>query len=112
MRKTVEIGLDRWQLLDHADQRDWKLIVAGLQGRSARPEARTPRPHQRAAIAAAEDHFIRHRAARGRLIMPCGTGKSLTGFWIARALKAKNILVAVPSSCYFVYASKTGPANF
>ena len=29
--------------------------------------------------------------------MPCGTGKSLTGFWIARALKAKNILVAVPS---------------
>jgi predicted helicase len=97
MRKTVEIGLDRWQLLDQDDQRDWKLIVARLQGRSARPEARTPRPDQRAAITAAEDHFIRHSAARGRLIMPCGTGKSLTGFWIARALKAKNILVAVPS---------------
>src|SRR4051794_11932765 len=29
--------------------------------------------------------------------MPCGTGKSLTAFWIAEALDAKDILVAVPS---------------
>ena len=29
--------------------------------------------------------------------MPCGTGKSLTAFWIAEALNAQNILVAVPS---------------
>ena len=29
--------------------------------------------------------------------MPCGTGKSLTAFWIAEALQARNILVAVPS---------------
>ena len=29
--------------------------------------------------------------------MPCGTGKSLTAYWIAEALKAKTILVAVPS---------------
>ena len=29
--------------------------------------------------------------------MPCGTGKSLTAFWIAEALEARNILVAVPS---------------
>src|SRR5262249_37441693 len=30
-------------------------------------------------------------------IMPCGTGKSLTAYWIAEALKAKTILVAIPS---------------
>ena len=29
--------------------------------------------------------------------MPCGTGKSLTAFWIAQKLKSKSILVAVPS---------------
>ena len=29
--------------------------------------------------------------------MPCGTGKSLTAYWIAEALTAKTILVAVPS---------------
>src|SRR5262249_2868639 len=94
MRNTVEIGLDRWQSLDHAT---WRLILARLRGRTARPQTRNPRPHQRAAISAATKHFIDEGAARGRLIMPCGTGKSLTAYWIAEALKAKSILVAVPS---------------
>jgi predicted helicase len=94
MRNTVEIGLDRWQSLD---QEAWRLIIGKLEGRSARPNARSPRPHQRAAISAAKTHFVGNGAARGRLIMPCGTGKSLTAYWIAEALKAKTILVAVPS---------------
>ena len=94
MRNTTEIGLDRWQSLD---QEAWSLIVGKLKGRSAAPKARTPRPHQSAAVAAAKTHFVRDGAARGRLIMPCGTGKSLTAYWIAEALKAKTILVAVPS---------------
>ena len=94
MRNTVEIGLDRWQSLD---QKAWRLIVAKLKGRSARPEIRRPKPHQQEAISAAKTHFIQDGAARGRLIMPCGTGKSLAAYWIAEALKAKTILVAVPS---------------
>jgi predicted helicase len=94
MRNTTEIGLDRWQSLDHEA---WSLIVEKLKGRSAAPKARTPRLHQHAAVAAAKTHFVRDGAARGRLIMPCGTGKSLTAYWIAEALKAKSILVAVPS---------------
>jgi superfamily II DNA or RNA helicase len=88
MRNTVEIGLDRWQS---------KLIQAKSAGRSARPKVRQPRPHQIAAITAAKAHFISSAKSRGRLIMPCGTGKSLTAFWIADALKAKTILIAVPS---------------
>jgi superfamily II DNA or RNA helicase len=94
MRNTTEIGFDRWQSLDQAA---WRLIVRKLMGRSAKPDARSPRPHQRAAISAAKAHFVRNSAARGRLIMPCGTGKSLTAYWIAEALTAKTILVAVPS---------------
>src|SRR6476660_166383 len=94
MRNTTEIGLDRWQSLD---QEAWSLIVGKLKGRSAAPKARTPRRHQSAAVKAAKVHFVRDGAARGRLIMPCGTGKSLTAYWIAEALKAKTILVAVPS---------------
>ncbi len=91
LRDTFEIGLDRWQSLD------WSLILKRLEGKSARPKARHPRPHQARAIAAARKHFIRDKAARGRLIMPCATGKSLAAYWIAEALKAKIILVAVPS---------------
>jgi superfamily II DNA or RNA helicase len=97
MRKTTEIGFDRWQSLDDRDQEGWRLIVAKLKGHSARPKARRPRLHQQAAISKAKEHFIGDGAARGRLIMPCGTGKSLTAYWIAEALKAKTILVAVPS---------------
>ena len=94
MRDTVEIGLDRWQSLNHEA---WTLIVERLKGRTARPRPRTPKQHQRDAIAAAERHFLRDDATRGRLIMPCGTGKSLAAFWIAQALRAKTVLVAVPS---------------
>ncbi|MBR1237868.1 DEAD/DEAH box helicase family protein [Bradyrhizobium sp. AUGA SZCCT0182] len=94
MRNTTEIGLDRWQSLD---QDSWKLIVGRLKGRTGSPKPRRPRPHQRAAVDAARTHFVRDRKARGRLIMPCGTGKSLTAYWIAETLKAKTILVAVPS---------------
>ena len=31
------------------------------------------------------------------MIFPCGAGKSLTGYWIKRALKSRKTLVAVPS---------------
>lgn len=94
MRNTTEIGHDRWQSLD---PEAWRLIVAKLRGQSARPELRRPKRHQQAAISAAKKHFIGDGATRGRLIMPCGTGKSLTAYRIAEALKAKTILVAVPS---------------
>ena len=53
--------------------------------------------HQKKAIKNALDHFIQDKNRRGKMIMPCGTGKSLTGFWIAQEFDAKLIVVAVPS---------------
>ena len=43
------------------------------------------------------EHFTVEDNSRGKLISACGTGKSLTGYWIAEQLDAKTILVAVPS---------------
>ena len=91
---TVEIGLDRWLQLT---EDDWQRIKAATSGKTARPKPRTPKLHQLEAIAAAQKHFVQGGASRGRLIMPCGTGKSLTAFWIAQKLDARTILVAVPS---------------
>ena len=54
-----------------------------------------PRPHQKKALKDATKYFDGND--RGKLIFPCGSGKSLTGFWITRELEAKNILIAVPS---------------
>ena len=89
---ATEIGLDRW--LGLTDE-DWQGIQGQIKGRITKLKPRSPRPHQQAAIQAAQKHFATE--ARGRMIMPCATGKSLTAFWIARALDAKSIIVAVPS---------------
>jgi predicted helicase len=91
-RNLREIGLDRWQ------DADWSLIRAAANTTKVKaPKPRPPKPHQLRAIAAAKKHFIDDKAVRGLMLMPCGTGKSLTAFWIAEALGAKTILVAVPS---------------
>jgi predicted helicase len=58
---------------------------------------RRPRPHQARAIEKAVTYFTDPTHTRGKLIMPCGTGKSLTAFWIAEKLEAETIVVAVPS---------------
>ena len=51
MRNTAEIGLDRWQSLN---EEAWRSIVGKLKGGSVRLDARSPRPHQQAAISAAK----------------------------------------------------------
>ena len=68
-----------------------------LAGRPVRIKPKCPRKHQRRAIRNAVKHFVRDRNARGKLISPCASGKSLTGYWIAAAMKARTVLVAVPS---------------
>ena len=90
----TEIGLDFWLGLKSDD---WLNIHKKIKGLSSRPIPMLPRPHQENAITCANDHFLQNDAKRGRLIMPCGTGKSLTAFWIANALGAKSIIVTVPS---------------
>ncbi len=83
--------------LDGSDGEGWIRLKQGLDGEPHPPRKFEPLPHQRRAIQNSKIHFIEENNSRGKLIMPCGTGKSLTGFWIATAINAKNIIVAVPS---------------
>ena len=66
-----------------------------LKGNVVEPKKLDPRKHQREAIGNALLHF--KDSARGKLIHPCSAGKTLTAYWIARDIKAKSILIAVPS---------------
>ncbi len=91
---TTEIGLQRWLEID---DEEWNRLQAATTRPAPPPTRRKPRDHQKAAIKAARTHFLKGNATRGKLLMPCGTGKSLTAFWIADALNAKSIVVAVPS---------------
>jgi len=92
--KYAEVGLEFWLGLN---SQDWIRINESSTTKKAKPVLRKPRDHQKKAIKSAQEHYLKQNASRGRLIMPCGTGKSLTAFWIANALKANSIIVAVPS---------------
>jgi len=87
-------ALDVWQGLD---AEFFARLRAMLGRRPARIKPLTPRPHQLAAIRDAQSHFVTKKELRGKLIMPCGSGKSLAAYWIAQKLGAKRILIAVPS---------------
>jgi predicted helicase len=59
------------------------------------PSLKQPRPHQQEALDAVVDYFADQ--SRGKVVMPCATGKSLIGFWCAEKLRARSVLVAVPN---------------
>lgn len=56
-----------------------------------------PKAHQKKALKSAKEYFIHENKQRGKLIFPCGAGKSLTGYWMTTELQAKKTIVAVPS---------------
>ena len=87
--------LESFLSLDDNDCEEWKFLVARSVGKIIKPHKLEPRPHQIEAIKKTVEYFKSND--RGKVIMPCGTGKSLAAFWIANEMKAKNILIAVPS---------------
>ena len=87
--------LESFLSLDDNDCEEWKLLVARSIGKIIKPQKLEPRAHQIEVIKKTVEYF--KSSDRGKVIMPCGTGKSLAAFWIANEMKAKNILIAVPS---------------
>jgi superfamily II DNA or RNA helicase len=73
---------------------DWPESLSGLRPAPPRESAR-PRPHQGEAILDVIGGFATHD--RGQLIMACGTGKTLTSWFINEKLGAQRTLVLVPS---------------
>ena len=73
---------------------DWPASPALLRPTKRRKPAK-PRPHQAEAIRDVLKGF--KTSERGQLIMACGTGKTLTGLFIAEKLKAQRTLVLLPS---------------
>jgi len=87
-------ALDTWQELD---AEFFGLLRAKLTNKPVILKPCEPRPHQEKAVRDGLEHFAKGKAARGKLIMPCGTGKSLTAWFLAQALGSKRIVIAVPS---------------
>ncbi len=85
---------DEWRKLDKVFF-DW--LRNALVGKEKKRVAYKPKPHQAKALKEAKDYFVNENNKRGKLVFPCGAGKSLTGYWITRELNAQRIIVAVPS---------------
>ena len=83
--------------LDDNNFAGWKRLKSALGKAPTRPKKLSPMWHQKKALKSANTHFVENKQRRGKMIMPCGTGKSLTGFWVAQRFDAKLIVVAVPS---------------
>jgi superfamily II DNA or RNA helicase len=90
-----EIGLREFEGLDEAAWAAIRGAASSTRPRAVTHKPRKPRPHQEAAVAAVTAHLQTHD--RGRVLMACGSGKSLVGFWVQAAMGAKQVVVAVPS---------------
>ena len=95
-RRTIDQQAKRVSFVGRGDLLNADVVwPAKVGGTAPQPARAKPRPHQRAAAAAVLHGFRRH--LRGRLIMACGTGKTLTGLWIHERLKSRRTLLLVPS---------------
>ncbi|MDE3277326.1 MAG: DEAD/DEAH box helicase family protein [Spirochaetota bacterium] len=76
---------------------EWDKLINGKSGAEARSKAKTLREHQIKALEAACEYF--KTADRGKLIMACGTGKTLTSLKIAEQETDNKgiVLFLVPS---------------
>ena len=86
---------DVWQGLDEEFFRRPAVFLDENKKEPSKPYK--PRPYKDQSIENARTHFLEESNTRGKLIMPCATGKSLFGYWLAEQLKARTILLAVPS---------------
>ena len=88
------ILFDTWSTLDQEFFDNARKI---LEKKKPKVTLFVPKPHQKKAIRLAHKHFTKDNNSRGKLIFPCGSGKSLTGFWMMEKLNSNSTVVAVPS---------------
>ena len=81
--------------LERLTKEDLGAIADWLRGAAFTPQRKEPRPHQAEALGTVLGGLDEHD--RVTAVMACGTGKTLVSLWLAERMKAKRILVLVPS---------------
>lgn len=85
---------DSWQELD---EDFFDKVRNYFDNKNYKPIAYTPKEHQVKALKDCVTYFNNPENSKGKLIFPCGAGKSLTGFWMTQELKSTSTIIAVPS---------------
>ena len=101
-RTMVERATPRCEVLHRSDIESWPInwdqCLDDPSGLRFAPQPRhTPKPFQTEAIAKVLEGLV--LGDRGRLVLPCGTGKSVVSLWIAEQLAGTGgrVLYLVPS---------------
>ena len=81
--------------LDRLTKDDLKAIADWVQGAFVTRKRKEPLPHQVEALEAIIAGLDQND--RVTAVMACGTGKTLVSLWLAERMKAKRILVLIPS---------------
>lgn len=81
----------------HLDADFFARVRSHIHRGSVELTPRNPKPHQSEAVEAARKHYLAEQNARGKLIMACGTGKTLAAYWITQAIDAQSVVLVVPS---------------
>ena len=89
------LGLISYSEFSQIEEEEFEQYKKILDNQKIILEKYNPKPHQENALNKCLDYFLSN--SRGKLIHPCGAGKSLTGYWLFRYLNVKNALVVVPS---------------
>ena len=97
--------LDSFLSLDDNHSEGWEILRNSSLKKIVKPKKLNPRPHQTEGINKAIKYFENND--RGKIIMPCGTGKSLLAFWLVRDMGVKNVLISVPSLALIQQTLKT-----
>lgn len=97
VRKARELDYRQidYQHLVELSQEDFLLIHGSIKENPSKRSLFSPRPHQKLAIQKVIQGFEKND--RGKLILPCGAGKTLTSLWVKEKIGAKKTLVLVPS---------------
>ncbi|MDC0988400.1 DEAD/DEAH box helicase family protein [Candidatus Pelagibacter sp.] len=108
MKLINDIGfetLESFLSLDDNHQEGWEILKNSSLEKIVKPKKLNPRPHQTEGINKAIKYFETND--RGKIIMPCGTGKSILAFWVAKEMNVKNILISIPSLALIQQTLKT-----
>ena len=90
--KIIFLLANTWNSLDENFFNQFRLLV---ENKAIHIKPFKPRKYQARAIKNADNYFKKENNTRGKLIMACGSGKSLTAYWIAQKLQSKTILIVV-----------------
>jgi superfamily II DNA or RNA helicase len=106
-KNTFNIYGDFWKTINEEMMNEIKFLCIN---KKVNYQKSKPYKHQQEAINQAITHYKNNR--NGILVMACGTGKTLTSYFICRELKFNKIIICVPSlhllSQFYLEWSKQG----